>query len=280
MKKDIKAEEKNAAKNMNEAGSGKAGKPCEEGSVCKAGKPCEDGSACRIGEPCENGAEARDAAGAAPEAPDLEVVFIIDRSGSMGGLEDDTIGGFNSTLAERKARGGNVIWSTVLFDHEQTVLHDRLPIAEVAPISRKEYWVRGTTAMLDAVGGSISFIRKVQRYQGALAPKQTLFVITSDGMENSSVKYTYRSVKSLISSAREQGWEFLFLGANIDAEGVAESIGIDRNRAARFINDSEGIEKNYEAVSAAMACMSFGSQLPAGALEEVRKDFRKRGKKN
>ncbi|MBQ4371272.1 MAG: VWA domain-containing protein [Firmicutes bacterium] len=215
---------------------------------------------------------------AAEAAPDLEVVFILDRSGSMAGLEDDTIGGFNSVLKEQKAQGHSVIWSTVLFDHTQEVIHDRLPIEEIDPITKKEYWVRGNTAMLDAVGGSIRFIGKVQRYERQRAPKKTLFVITTDGMENSSVRYSYRAVKDLITNAKEKlGWEFMFLGANIDAEALADHIGIGRERAASYVNDPAGISVNYGAISKAMACMTVGRALNDEVFAEVREDHRKRG---
>ena len=211
------------------------------------------------------------------ERPDLEVVFILDRSGSMSGLEADTIGGFNSTLEKQKADGRRVVWSTILFDDVTEMIHDRIDIENVAPLSRREYFVRGMTAMLDAVGGSVNFTQKLHRHLGALKPKSTLFVITTDGMENASVRYRYAQVKQMIDRARsEYGWEFIFLGANIDAEEVASRIGIDRSRAATFINDSTGIETNYGAVSEAMASMACCGSFSEDALESVRADYKKR----
>ena len=180
-----------------------------------------------------------------------EIVFIIDRSGSMGGLESDTIGGINATLeGHRKAEGETVV-STVLFDTDTQVLHDRLPIAEVAPLTEKDYWVRGCTALLDAVGGSIRHISRVHGYLPEdYRPEHTIFVITTDGLENASRQYTYPQVKELIEAKQREGWEFLFLGANIDATAEAGRIGIAPERAATYMPDSMGTAVMFDAMCA------------------------------
>ena len=210
-----------------------------------------------------------------------EVVFILDRSGSMSGLEADTIGGFNATLKKQKALDGKVIWSTVLFDDKHEVIHDRVPIEKVKELTEKEYWVRGCTALLDAIGRAVHHIRNVHKYaRPEDVPDNTLFVITTDGMENASREYSYQSVKKLIEEQSEKGWEFLFLGANMDAVGVAGRMGIRPERAATFINDGEGIRNNYEAVSHSMSMLRCESRIDEEALERVRQDYKKRNRKN
>ena len=220
----------------------------------------------------------------------MEVVFILDRSGSMSGLEGDTIGGFNSTLEKQKKESDNVIWSTVLFDDRHEVIHDRVPIAKVEKLTENEYWVRGCTALLDAVGRAIHHIGNVHKYaRPEDVPEKTMFVITTDGMENASREYTYDAIKKMIESRKEKdGWEFVFLGANIDAVDVAGRMGIESSRAATFINDGIGIEKNYRAVGKIMsryhgmsAPMASGGGMDAVFEEElceVREDHAKRSK--
>lgn len=160
-----------------------------------------------------------------------ELVFILDRSGSMNGLESDTIGGFNGMISRQKATGEKVNVTTVLFDDEVEIIHDRFPIEIVEPLSEKDYFVRGCTALLDAVGQSIHKIENVQnRLPDAHKSGKVIFVITTDGLENSSVEYSYKDVKRMIEARKEDGWEFLFLGANIDATKEAERIGIARER--------------------------------------------------
>ena len=212
----------------------------------------------------------------------MEVVFILDRSGSMSGLESDTIGGFNSTLKEQKQKKGNIIWSTILFDHEMEVIHDRMPIEQVKELTDKEYYVRGCTALLDAVGTAISHTAKVHKNtKREFVPDKTLFVITTDGYENSSREYTYRKVKKMISHEQEKyGWEFIFLGANIDAAKEAGRIGIMDSHAASYCNDSIGIQKNYAAVSCAMDLYEEKGCIDGSVLDEVRKDHAARSKKN
>ena len=208
----------------------------------------------------------------------VEVVFIMDRSGSMGGLEADTIGGFNAMLAKQKAESNNIIWSTVLFDHISEVVHDRVPVDKVKELDEDTYYVRGSTALLDAVGGAIHHIGNIHKYaREEDRPAKTLFVITTDGMENSSVIFDYRRVKRMIERQQKKyGWEFIFLGANMDAVNVAGRIGIAPERSARFHNDSRGIAKNFSVVSESMVMMSNGCALEEDALEAIREDYRSR----
>ena len=207
-----------------------------------------------------------------------EVVFILDRSGSMSGLEADTIGGFNATLEKQKKEKGDVLWSTVLFDDKHEVVHDRVPISKIEKLTEKEYYVRGCTALLDAVGRAIHHIGNVHKYaRPEDVPGRTLFVITTDGMENASREYTYAQVKQMIERQTEKyGWEFLFLGANMDAVSVAGRMGIRPELSATFINDGTGISTNYHAVSEAMCSFRAGGVIADEALEEVRKDYKKR----
>ena len=183
-----------------------------------------------------------------------EIVFILDRSGSMSGLQDDTIGGFNAMIEKQKNEPGEALISTVLFDSVNDVLHDRVDIQKVEPITRKEYFVRGCTALLDAVGSAIHHIGNVHKYaREEDRPAKTLFVITTDGMENASRTYSYGRVKEMIERQKEKyGWEFLFLGANIDATKEAARFGISADRAANYHADSEGTDVIYGAVSEAV----------------------------
>ncbi len=183
-----------------------------------------------------------------------ELVFIIDRSGSMSGLEKDTIGGFNSMIAKQKQGDGKVYVSTVLFDHEEIVLHDRVDIQKIDPMTENDYQPRGCTALLDAIGGAIHHIGNIHKYaRNEDVPEHTIFVITTDGMENASKKYTSRKIKEMISRQKEKyGWEFMFLAANIDAVETAENIGIERDRAANYCYTSDGVSRSYNAMSAAV----------------------------
>ena len=205
----------------------------------------------------------------------VEVVFIMDRSGSMGGLEADTIGGFNAMLRKQKEESDNIIWSTVLFDHISEVVHDRVPVDKVKELDNGTYYVRGSTALLDAVGGAIRHIGNIHKYaREEDRPSRTLFVITTDGMENASVIFDYRRVRSMIERQKKRyGWEFIFLGANMDAVGVADRIGIAPERSARFHNDGMGIAKNFSVVSESVMKMSRGYTLAAEDLDEIRKDY-------
>ena len=186
-----------------------------------------------------------------------ELVFILDRSGSMAGLEKDTIGGFNSMLKKQRTEEGEVLVSTVLFDTQCEVIHDRMSIADVPNLTRNEYWARGCTALLDAIGGAIHHIALVHKYaRKEDVPARTLFDLTTDGMENASQRYTSKEVKAMIEKEKSKyGWEFLFLGANIDAVETAAHYGIDADHAANFHADRRGMAVNYEAVEATIAAV-------------------------
>ena len=179
-----------------------------------------------------------------------EVVFILDRSGSMSGLEADTIGGFNSMIEKQKKEEGEAFISTVLFDDQMEVLYDRVPVGKVEPMTDRQYYVRGCTALLDAIGSAIHHIANVHKYaREEDRPEKTLFIITTDGMENASQKYDYKKVKKMVETEKEKyGWEFLFLGANIDAIEVAGRFGISANRAVNYECDSAGTQLNFRAV--------------------------------
>ena len=210
-----------------------------------------------------------------------EIVFIMDRSGSMAGLEDDTIGGFNAMIEKQRKEAGEALVSTVLFDHETEVIHDRVDIRRIEPITRKEYYVRGSTALLDAVGGAIHHIGNVHKYaREEDRPEKTLFVITTDGMENASHKYSYARLKAMIERQKEKhGWEFLFLGANIDAAREAARFGIGADRAANYHADSEGTNVIYETVSEAITQVRCcAAPLSADWKQRVDEDYKRRGK--
>lgn len=212
-----------------------------------------------------------------------ELVFILDRSGSMSGLESDTIGGFNSMIEKQKREPGECLVSTVLFDNVSQVIHDRVPLEQVPKLTDKEYFVRGCTALLDAVGGTIHHIGNIHKYaRPEDRPEKTMFVITTDGLENASRRYGYDKVKAMIERQTERfGWEFIFLGANIDAAKEAARFGISADRAVRYQSDSVGTALNYEviseAVSSVRACPS--APLAAGWKDRIVADFKKRGKK-
>ena len=177
-----------------------------------------------------------------------EMVFVIDRSGSMSGLESDTIGGFNSMIEKQKKQEGNAIVSTVLFNNTVEILHDRVALKDIGKMTDREYFVTGCTALLDAVGGTIERIDGIHRKDPENVPDSTLFVIITDGLENSSREYTYRKVKDLIDKRKEEGWDFLFLGANIDVAAEAERIGISGRNAVAYDCDSDGIEVLYNCI--------------------------------
>lgn len=199
-----------------------------------------------------------------------EIVYILDRSGSMSGLEQDTIGGFNAMMEKQKKEGGKAFVSTVLFDHRTEVLHDRIPLEEVPRMSEKEYFVRGSTALLDALGGAIHHIRNVHKYaRGEDRPEKTLFIIATDGMENASTRYTRTQVRRMIEQERENhGWEFIFMGADIDAVGEAEKMGIRRERAVNYIHDGTGTA-NVFAGAAAAVCTVMRSVSAKEAAREL-----------
>ena len=209
-----------------------------------------------------------------------EIVFILDRSGSMSGLEKDTIGGFNSTIEKQKKEDGEAFVSTILFDDESEVLHDRVPLASIAPLTEKEYYARGCTALLDAIGGAIHHIGNVHKYaRDEDRPEKTIFVITTDGYENASRKYTSDRVKQMIERQKEKyGWEFIFLGANIDAIETAKSFGISEDRAANFVNDGDGIEVMYSAQCCLMSDIRKNRDCGRAWKAKVDADYKRRGK--
>ena len=208
-----------------------------------------------------------------------ELVFILDRSGSMAGLEKDTIGGFNAMIEKQKAEAGEAYISTVLFDNVSEVIHDRVALNAVPKLTEKEYYVRGCTALLDAVGGAIHHIGNVHKYaREEDRPEKTLFVITTDGMENASRRYSYEKVREMITRQKETyGWEFLFLGANIDAAREAARFGIDADRAANYHADTQGTAVIYEAMSEAVCSVRACKPMAAGWKRKIDEDFRKRG---
>ena len=208
-----------------------------------------------------------------------ELVFILDRSGSMSGLEADTIGGFNSLIEKQKKQEGEALVSTVLFDHEILVLHDRVHLQTIRPMTDRDYTVRGCTALLDAVGGAIHHIGNVHKYaRPEDVPEHTLFVITTDGMENSSRRYSAAQVRQMIERQKERyGWEFLFLGANMDAVETAGHFGIAPDRAATYRQDSEGTKLNYEVLRDAISAVRCDAPLMGAAWKErIDADYLKR----
>ena len=210
-----------------------------------------------------------------------ELVFILDRSGSMAGLEKDTIGGFNAMLEKQRKEPGDAVVSTVLFDNQAEVIHDRVALADVPNLTDREYYVRGCTALLDAVGGAIHHIGNVHKYaRREDVPEKTLFIITTDGMENASRRYTYDKVKAMIEHQREKyGWEFLFLGANIDAAREAARFGIRADRAANYHADHIGTEVIYEAVSEAVCQVrNCAAPLSADWKRKIDADYKGRSK--
>ena len=209
-----------------------------------------------------------------------ELVFILDRSGSMAGLEKDTVGGFNAMIEKQKKEPGAALVTTVLFDNESTVIHDRLPLENVPPLTEKEYFTRGCTALLDAVGGAIRHIANIHKYaRPEDVPEKTLFVITTDGCENASRRYDYERVRRMIEHEKEKyGWEFLFLGANIDAAKEAARVGIGADRAVNYRCDEAGTALNYEVISEAVC--SFRAARPLGGdwKRRIDEDVKKRGR--
>lgn len=218
-----------------------------------------------------------------------EIVYILDRSGSMSGLEGDTIGGFNSMMEKQKKTGEKALISTVLFDNVSEVLHDRLPMDQVKKMTDKEYFVRGATALLDALGGAIHHIGNIHKYaREEDRPAKTIFVITTDGMENASRYYSYDKVQKMIKRQQKKyGWEFIFIGANIDACKEAERYGIRKDRAVNYVNDGIGMAKVYAGVSKAVRSVMMAGTADgmeevlnkSGWSEEIKADYKKRSVK-
>lgn len=207
-----------------------------------------------------------------------EIVFILDRSGSMAGLERDTIGGFNSMIERQRAENGEALISTVLFDTEADVIHDRVNLNAIKPMTEKEYFVRGCTALLDAIGGAIHHIGNVHKYaREEDRPEHTLFVITTDGMENASRKYSSNKVKQMIERQKSRyGWEFLFLGANIDAVETAGKFGIQADRAVNYHSDKKGTALNYEVLSEAITSVRASMPLNKDWKKRIDEDYTNR----
>lgn len=211
-----------------------------------------------------------------------ELVFILDRSGSMSGLESDTIGGFNAMIEKQKKQDGECYVSTVLFDNVSEVLHDRVKLSDIKPMTDREYTVRGCTALIDAIGGAIHHIGNVHKYaRPEDVPEHTMFVITTDGMENASHKYSSDKVKQMIERQKEQyGWDFLFIGANIDAVETAAQYGISEDRAVNYHADPKGTACLYDNVSDVVFSVRMGCDIEENWSEKLNKDFKSRGKKN
>ena len=209
-----------------------------------------------------------------------ELVFILDRSGSMSGLEKDTIGGFNSMIEKQKREEGEALVSTVLFDSESVVIHDRLPLGRVPCMTEKEYFTRGCTALLDAVGGAIHHIGNIHKYaRKEDVPEKTMFIITTDGYENASRRYDYEKVRKMIERQKSRhGWEFLFLGANIDAAAEAKRFGIGEDRAVNYKCDEAGTALNYEVISEAVCSVRAARPLSADWKRRIDEDIQKRGR--
>ena len=209
-----------------------------------------------------------------------ELVFILDKSGSMAGLEKDTIGGFNSMLCRQKAADGECRITTVLFDNRYQLLHDRIDIRAVGPMTDREYQTGGSTALLDAVGRTIHKLAGVQKSTAeAYRAEKVLFVIITDGEENDSREYSAQRVRAMIEEEKEYGWEFVFLGANIDAVETAGRFGIAPDRAADYVPDSAGTKLNFQAMSEAVACFRATGAVPAAPMQAIREDMKKRGRR-
>lgn len=208
-----------------------------------------------------------------------ELVFILDRSGSMSGLEKDTIGGYNSMLEQQRKVDGECVITTVLFDNRYELLHDRIDIRAVQPITEKEYVVGGSTALLDAIGKTIHKIGTAQKNTSdAYRAEKVIFVIITDGAENASRHYSSMQVKEMIQRQKERyGWEFIFLGANIDAVETAGRFGIDADRAVDYVPDGTGTELNFRMMSQTVATFRECGAVPTACLDEIRKDMKKRG---
>lgn len=208
-----------------------------------------------------------------------ELVFILDRSGSMSGLESDTIGGYNAMLKKQKKEPNEALITTVLFDDKYELLHDRIKLQGIEPITDKEYFVRGSTALLDAVGITINKIVNVQKHTAEdERAEHVMFVITTDGMENASREFNYEKVRQMIEHQKNKyGWEFIFLGANIDAIATAERFGISKDRATNYNADSEGTILNYEVISDTISCMRASQSISENWKHRIEEDFKKRG---
>lgn len=208
-----------------------------------------------------------------------EVIFIIDESGSMHGLEKDTIGGFNSLLLKQKKEEGECLVSTVLFNTINKTLHDRISINNIKELEEKDYNPSGCTALLDALGETINKIKNIHKYiREEDIPVKTMFIITTDGMENASIKYTKKEIKQMIENQKEKGWEFIYLAANIDAVSSAKEYGIDEDSCTDYVCDKLGNAVVYECMSKAISCVRKKKKVERGWNKEAKEDFIKRRK--
>ena len=208
-----------------------------------------------------------------------EVVFIIDESGSMYGLEKDTVGGFNSTVDKQKKLEGECLVSTVMFNTRSRVIHDRVDIKNIEKMTDSDYRPSGSTALIDALGDSIRHIKMVHRYiREEDVPSKTMFVITTDGMENASYKYSLSEVKKMIEERKENGWEFVFLAANIDAAETARNYGIDQESCVDYVNDAKGNEIKYACMCEAITSVRTSKKLSKNWKKKSEEDFKNRGK--
>ncbi|MBQ9158020.1 MAG: VWA domain-containing protein [Erysipelotrichaceae bacterium] len=206
-----------------------------------------------------------------------ELVFILDRSGSMSGLESDTIGGYNSFLEKQKEEDGSCLVSTVLFNQHSKVIHDRVDLVKIEKMDRKDYLASGTTALIDAMGDAIHHIKNVHKYiRKEDVPANTIFVIITDGLENASHKYSSDDVKRMVEQQKEKGWEFLFLGANIDAVETARTYGIAEDRTSDYLCDEVGIEKNFDALSKSVKSFRACGKIEADWAAPIKEDYKKR----
>lgn len=210
----------------------------------------------------------------------IELVFILDESGSMRGLEKDTIGGFNSTIDKQKKEDGECLVSTVCFSNSQRVIHDRVNLRDVKELTEKDYVPCGSTALIDTVASSIKHIKMVHRYiRKEDRPDKVMFIITTDGMENASHKYSLNETKKMIEECKENGWEFIFLAANIDAYETARDYGFDEGSTVNYVNDEEGTDIKFCCVDKAISSIRTSGVLDREWNYEAKEDFKKRGKK-
>lgn len=207
-----------------------------------------------------------------------ELVFILDRSGSMSGLEADTIGGFNSMINKQKNEEGDALVTTVLFNQNDEIIHDRESLTKISPMTERDYFASGCTALIDAIGNTVEHISKIHKYSREEdVPVHTIFIITTDGCENASKRFTSAEVKKMIEKAKEEhGWEFIFLGANIDSVETAKTFGISEDRTANFVCDAEGISTNFEALNDAVVCARACGSVQRDWKEKINKNFKKK----
>ena len=205
-----------------------------------------------------------------------ELVFILDRSGSMRGLEHQTMSGFNEVLFKQKALEGEAVVYTVLFDDQYELLHHRVPIQEIKSLTKEDYYVRGMTALLDAVGKTIQKVKEAHLNKDFTKPDKVLFVIITDGMENASMEYSYKAIESLISETKSNGWEYMFLGANLDAAKVGARMGIHKDRTVRYHADQKGTKINYEVINEAVTSFRIKNHLSKAWKKRIDEDFKSR----